>query len=275
MSILFNPYSIFAYYVFCYCRVRVHESFFMNTILLRINNIKKRYAKKEALKGVSLDIYKGEILGLLGVNGAGKTTLSSIIATLHPTTEGDIEYKGVSIYKNIAAYRYAIGFCPQKPNLNSELTLEQNLRWSGSYYGMTEKEIDARLEQLVKQFDLGAYLQQKASVLSGGYRQRFIIARALMHNPQLVILDEPTVGLDPHIRRQLWQQIRDLKQLGVTVILTTHYLDEAEQLSDRVCVLDGGLIKLIDTPDKLKADFQMKNLEDVFIALMNADAAAE
>ena len=91
-----------------------------------------------------------------------------------------------------------------------------------------------------------------------------------MHNPQLVILDEPTVGLDPHIRRQLWQQIRELKESGVTVILTTHYLDEAEQLSDRVCVLDGGLIKLIDTPDKLKADFKMNNLEDVFIELLNA-----
>lgn len=251
----------------------MHESFFMNTVLLKINNIKKRYAQKEALKGVSLDIYKGEIFGLLGVNGAGKTTLSSIIATLHPPTQGDIEFEGTSIYKDIATYRYKVGFCPQKPNLNPELTLEQNLRFAGSYYEMTEEEIDARLKQLVKQFELEQYLHQKASVLSGGYKQRFIIARALMHNPQLVILDEPTVGLDPHIRRQLWQQIKDLKQLGVTVILTTHYLDEAEQLSDRVCVLDGGLIKLIDTPDKLKADFKMNNLEDVFIALMNADVA--
>lgn len=253
----------------------MHESFFMNTVLLRINNIKKRYAQKEALKGVSLDIYKGEILGLLGVNGAGKTTLSSIIATLHPPTEGDIEYEGKSIYEDIANYRYKIGFCPQKPNLNSELTLEQNLRFAGSYYGMSDQEIDVRLAQLVKQFELEPYLLQKASVLSGGYKQRFIIARALMHNPQLVLLDEPTVGLDPHIRRQLWQQIKDLKKLGVTVILTTHYLDEAEQLSDRVCVLDKGLIKLIDTPDKLKADFKMNNLEDVFIALMDANTAAE
>src|SRR4029078_6848084 len=106
-------------------------------------------------------------------------------------------------------------------------------------------------------------------------KQRFIIARALMHNPQLVILDEPTVGLDPHIRRQLWQQIKNLKQLGVTVILTTHYLDEAEQLSDRVCVLDDGLIKLIDTPANLKAHFNMSNLEDVFIALMDANKVAE
>jgi len=225
------------------------------------------------LKGVSLDVYKGEILGLLGVNGAGKTTLSSIIATLHPPTEGDIEFEGRSIYEDVATYRYKMGFCPQRPNLNPELTLEQNLRLSGSYYGMSKEQIDTRLEQLIKQFGLQQYLHQKANVLSGGFKQRFMIARALMHNPQLVILDEPTVGLDPHIRRQLWQQIRDLKQLGVTVILTTHYLDEAEQLSDRVCVLDGGLIRLIETPDNLKADFNMKNLEDVFIALMSKDGS--
>ncbi len=244
----------------------------MNNILLRIKNIKKRYGAKEALKGISLDIYKGEILGLLGVNGAGKTTLSSIIATLHPPTEGDIECEGVSIYDDIATYRYKIGFCPQRPNLDPALTLEQNLRLSGTYYQMIEEQITQRLNFLTRELGLQEYLHQKASVLSGGYKQRFMIARALMHNPQLVILDEPTVGLDPHIRRQLWQQIKDLKELGVTVILTTHYLDEAEQLSDRVCVLDNGLIKLVDTPDKLKADFKMENLEDVFIALMdNAD----
>ena len=245
----------------------------MNSILLKIRNVKKRYGTKEALKGVSLDIYKGEILGLLGVNGAGKTTLSSIIATLHPPTEGDIEFEGTSVYKDIVAYRYKIGFCPQKPNLNNELTLEQNLRLSGSYYQLSSEEVDARLQLLVKQFNLERYLDQKAHVLSGGFKQRFMIARALMHNPHIVILDEPTVGLDPHIRRQLWQQIRDLKALGVTVILTTHYLDEAEQLSDRVCVLDDGLIKLIETPDKLKADFNMNNLEDVFIALMTEEKA--
>src|SRR4030095_3052590 len=118
----------------------------MNNVLLKIKNIKKRYGTKEALKGVSLDIYKGEILGLLGVNGAGKTTLSSIIATLHPPTEGDIEFEGRSIYEDVATYRYKMGFCPQKPNLDSELTLEQNLRLSGSYYGMTDEQITERLD---------------------------------------------------------------------------------------------------------------------------------
>ena len=243
----------------------------MTDILLKIKGIKKKYGVKEALKGVSLDIFKGEIFGLLGVNGAGKTTLSSVIATLHPATEGDIEFEGRSIYKNLPHYRLNLGFCPQRPNLNPQLTLEQNLRLSGEYYQLSPAQINERFDKLVQQFELAPYLSQKASVLSGGYKQRFMIARALMHNRKLVILDEPTVGLDPHIRRQLWNKIKDLKNDGVTVILTTHYLDEAEQLADRVCVLDQGAIKLIDTPDKLKADFQMQNLEDVFIALMQAD----
>lgn len=240
----------------------------MSTVLLKIKSVKKRYGTKEALKGVSLDIFKGEIFGLLGVNGAGKTTLSSIIATLHPATEGDIEFEGASIYKHLSSYRSKLGFCPQRPNLNLQLTLEENLRLSGQYYQLTSQQIKERLHVLVQQFELGSYLKEKASVLSGGYKQRFMIARALMHNPKLVVLDEPTVGLDPHIRRQLWSKIKELKNDGITVILTTHYLDEAEQLADRVCVLDQGAVKLIDTPDKLKADFKMNNLEDVFIALM-------
>lgn len=240
----------------------------MDAILLSIKSVTKSYGDKQALKGVSLDIYKGEIFGLLGVNGAGKTTLSSIIATLHPATSGDITFEGRSIYKDLADYRAQLGFCPQRPNLNPILTLEQNLRLSGRYYQLSQAQIEERFNRLVDQFELRPYLHQQASVLSGGYKQRFMIARALMHNPKLVILDEPTVGLDPHIRRQLWSKIKELKSQGVTIILTTHYLDEAEQLADRVCVLDQGNVKLIETPEKLKADFQMGNLEDVFIALM-------
>ncbi len=240
----------------------------MSTILLRIKNIRKNYGAKEALKNISFNIYEGEIFGLLGVNGAGKTTLSSIIATLHPPTEGDIEFQGQSIYQNITAYRFQLGFCPQQPNLNMDLSLRDNLIYAGRYYGMTDELINQRIALLAKQFELEDYLPQKASVLSGGYKQRFMIARSLIHNPKLVLLDEPTVGLDPHIRRQLWAKIRELKDHKVTVILTTHYLDEAEQLSDRVCILDRGAVRLIDTPDKLMADFKQKNLEDVFVQLM-------
>ncbi len=247
----------------------------MSIPLLSIENIKKSYGTKEktiqALKGVTLDIYKGEVLGLLGVNGAGKSTLSSIIATLHPASSGDITYNGTSIYNDLPGFRMKLGYCPQKPNLNPYLTLEQNLMFAGRFYGVPEDTIKERIAILAKRFDLQNYLQEQAAILSGGYKQRFMIARSLIHQPEFIILDEPTVGLDPHIRRNLWTMIKELKHDGITVLLTTHYLDEAEKLSDRVCILDKGLIKLIDTPDKLMADFKQKNLEDVFIELLKAN----
>ncbi len=223
----------------------------------------------KALKGVSLDVYQGEILGLLGVNGAGKTTLSSIIATLHPASSGTIERDGVSIYEDVVAYRRIIGFCPQKPNIDMMLTIEQNLWFTGRYFCMSPEKIKERVEYLLNRFGLAKYARSKASILSGGYKQRFLLARTLMHSPQLVILDEPTVGLDPHVRRDIWEVIKSLRNDNVTVLLTTHYLDEAEQLADRVCVLDKEVIRLIDTPENLKAAHQKNNLEDVFIALVN------
>lgn len=239
---------------------------------MSIKDIKKYYREKnkiiKALAGVSFDIHAGEIISLLGVNGAGKSTLSSIIATLHPPTNGDITFNGKSIYKNLVNYRLQLGFCPQTPNLDNSLTLKQNLYFAGCYYRVSESVVNDRLHKLVEQFELEKYLDYKADVLSGGYRQRFMIARCLMHNPKLVLLDEPTVGLDPHVRRQLWEKIKQLKQEGVTVILTTHYMDEAEQLSDRVCIIDKGLIKLINTPKELLRNFNKNNLEEVFLGLI-------
>lgn len=241
--------------------------------LLRVQDVTKKYVTKEktidALKGVSLDLYEGEILGLLGVNGAGKTTLSSIIATLHPPTSGDIVMNEKSIFDDVLNYRTHLGFCPQKPNFEKSLTVEENLIFAGRYFLMPEKEIKERVNLLMKQFELDQYAKSSPMILSGGYKQRLLIARALVHKPSLVILDEPTVGLDPHIRRQLWDVIRSLKNEGVSVILTTHYLDEAEQLSDRVCILDKGLIRLIDKPENLKSTYSKKSLEDVFLQLMN------
>lgn len=243
----------------------------MSSIILQTKNVTKHFGDKQALKGVSLDINQGEILGLLGPNGAGKTTISSIMAALHPPTSGDVFFKGESIYNNIAEYRKTLGYCPQKPNLNSAMTLKENLVFSGRFYGMSEAAIQKQLDHLSKLLHLHEYLDQYQNVLSGGYMQRFMIARSLMHSPELLLLDEPTVGMDPHIRRQLWDVIRDLKKTGVTIILTTHYLDEAEVLSDRVCILNQGQIQLIDTPENLKEKFKQKNLEDVFVTLMDEE----
>jgi ABC-2 type transport system ATP-binding protein len=247
-----------------------------SNILISIKDITKTFKTSnktiKALKGVSLDIYQGEILSLLGVNGAGKTTLSSIISSLNPPTSGDILYQGVSIYKDLIDYRRIIGFCPQKPNIDGMLTIEENLYFAGRYFNVPENQIKERATLLMKKFSLMQYAQSKGSILSGGYKQRFLLARTLMHQPKIVILDEPTVGLDPHIRRNLWDVIKELKKDGVTVLLTTHYLDEAEYLSDRVCILDKGIIKLIDTPENLKAIYHQDNLENVFIELIKEDA---
>lgn len=247
----------------------------MNNIFLEVKNLKKYFKSKKttvkALNDVSLNIFKGEIIGLLGVNGAGKTTLSSIITTLHPPTGGDILWNGQSIYKNINEYRKLIGFCPQKPNLIFDLSVKQNLLFAGRFFGIPEKIVQERMQKLVEKYELTKYLNSDPDDLSGGYKQRVAIARSLMHNPRLLILDEPTVGLDPHIRHHLWEEIRNLKRKGVTIILTTHYLDEAEVLSDRICILDKGKIMLIDTPANLATVYQKSRLEDIFIQLMKEE----
>ncbi len=244
----------------------------MNNVILKIHNVTKIYRDDQrevrALDGVSFDLYEGEILGLLGVNGAGKTTLSSILATLHPPTSGDILYQGSSIYNNLMDYRKILGFCPQQQNLDQFLTVKENLIFAGRYFLMPEDEIHARAQQLMEQLELTKYAQFNVNALSGGNKQRLLIARALMHKPMIVLLDEPTVGLDPDIRKKLWQQIRNLKQLGVTIILTTHYLDEAEDLSDRVCVLHKGKVKLIETVVALKQKHHQESLENIFLELM-------
>lgn len=246
-----------------------------SNILLRIVDITKYYQYgthvNKAVDGVSLDIFKGEIISLLGVNGAGKTTLSSILATLHPASSGDILLDGRSIYENLGVYRHMIGYCPQNINLDKDITVEQNLFWAGRFMGLSDNVIHERRESLIVDFHLEQYRDQGPEVLSGGYARRVLIARALMHSPRLLILDEPTVGLDPHVRRQLWEAIRLLKDQGVTIILTTHYLDEAEVLSDRVCILSKGRVRLIDTPQGMLIAYQKSRLEDVFVHLIDQE----
>jgi len=241
--------------------------------LLSLRNITKTYGSgptaRQALKGVTIDINRGEILGLLGVNGAGKTTLANIIATLNPPTTGEVFYEGTSIYEDVPEFRRSIGFCPQKPNVNPMLTIEQNLYFAGKFYGLSDEETQKRITELMKRFELTTYANNVIDQLSGGYKQRFLIARALIHKPRLILFDEPTVALDPHVRHEVWSLLKELRDSGVTIILTTHYLDEAEALSDRVCILDEGVIRLIDTPANLKSEHGKARLEDVFIKLIS------
>lgn len=247
----------------------------MKELLLELQGIEKWYGHSRVLHDVTLNLYAGEVVALLGVNGAGKTTLSSILATLRPPTKGDILYRSQSMYKDIPEFRRLIGYCPQKPNLNPLLTLRQNLVMAGTYFGMSDAQIEERMRELNNRIGINKYLDAVPSELSGGWKQRYLIARALMHSPRLLILDEPTVALDPSVRYQLWNYIKHIAGEGVCVLLTTHYIEEAEQLADRIVLLDKGEVKLIDTPENLMKQFEQKNLESVFVHLTQEAAKAE
>jgi len=248
----------------------------MTQRVLKIKDLCKSYyvrkkTFKHALVDVNVELNEGEIFALLGVNGAGKTTLSSIIATLTSPTKGDVLWQDKSVYDDLSKYRKILGFCPQYQNLDDQLTLEQNLIFQGKYYGLSKGHVVLKAAELLTKFELNEYAKSKVFVLSGGYKQRFLIARTLVHNPRLVILDEPTVGLDPQVRHQLWKHILDLKKEGITILLTTHYLDEAEKLSDRVCVIDQGKVLIIDSPNNLKNNLQKNSLEEVFLHLLKEE----
>jgi ABC-2 type transport system ATP-binding protein len=250
-----------------------------SNIFLRVINLSKTYDTKyeivKALDGVNLNINQGEVIALLGPNGAGKTTLSSILATLHPPTKGDILYKGISIYKNIIEYRKILGFCPQRPNLDPFLNVEENLIFAGRYFLLPDDVIKQRVATLMDQLYLTRYAKFNINALSGGTKQRVLIARALIHDPQIVILDEPTVGLDPDVRHQLWKIVQSLKERGMTVLLTTHYLDEAEVLADRVCILKKGKILLTEKVNDLKQKHKMEKLEQIFLQLLEEEEKNE
>jgi ABC-type multidrug transport system ATPase subunit len=236
--------------------------------LLELKSISKSYANGfEALKKVSLSFKKGEILGLLGVNGSGKTTCSTILAGLHPPTSGDILFDGKSITRDVAKYRKHVGYCPQKPNLHDLLSVFDNIYRGGLYFGLSSKESKESTEYWIDRFGLKNYQNNKPPTLSGGYQQRANLARALVHNPSFIILDEPTVGLDPGIRKKLWDIILDLKKMNKSILLTTHYLEEADVLCDRVCILDKGKVLRLQTKEELKAEHHQAGLAEIFMKL--------
>lgn len=244
----------------------------MSQSILEIKNLVKVYTKKTqtrcVLNDISFTINKGEILCILGPNGAGKTTLSSILATIHPPSSGSIFFEGKSIYDNLTRYRASLGYCPQQQNLDDELTVEENLIFAGRYFLMSPEKIKERTSALFKKFELGSHKNSSINELSEGNKQRLLLARALIHEPKIIILDEPTIGLDPEIRKLLWDRILWLKKLGITIIFTTHYLDEAEYLADRICILHHGKIILIESIKELKSRHGEAKLEEIFLRLL-------
>src|SRR6195952_1381279 len=245
----------------------------MNEPIISIKNLVKNYGSFEAVKGISFDVYEGEIFGLLGQNGAGKSTTLEIIETLREKTSGEVIVDGLNLDKDPNEIKKIIGVQLQTSGFYPGLNLIELI---DLFAGLYNQEVNAL--ELLDTVNLRDKAKSKVKELSGGQKQRFSIATTLINKPKVVFLDEPTTGLDPQARRNLWDLILDIRSKGATVIITTHYMDEAEVLCDRVAIIDSGKIIAIDTPDHLidnllatgferPKTMKAANLEDVFIQM--------
>jgi ABC-2 type transport system ATP-binding protein len=236
---------------------------------LHVEDLVKRYETGvEALRGVSLEIEPGELFGLLGPNGAGKSTLIHCTTGLAQPTGGAIHVFGHDAIGDYGAARQAVGLAPQEANLDWFLTAEETLDYHAGYFGMPRRERRERTAELLETFSLTEKRDERTRTLSGGMKRRLILARAMMHRPRLLILDEPTAGVDVELRLELWHYVQRINQEGTTILLTTHYLEEAEQLCDRIAFIADGQIVGEGTSADLAAGYGVANLEDAYLALV-------
>lgn len=249
----------------------------MHNIIISVKDLKKNYGNFSAVKGISFDVLEGEIFGLLGPNGAGKSTTLEIIETLRDKTGGKVMVDNFDLDNDPDKIKKIIGVQLQASGFYPGLNLTELIKLFGGLYNQPVKP-----HQLLQLVNLEDKAKNKYKELSGGQKQRFSIATTLINQPKIIFLDEPTTGLDPQARRNLWDLIKDIRNKGTTVIITTHYMDEAEQLCDRVAIMDEGKIIALDTPDKLIDELvatgferpkvtKSANLEDVFIHLTGKD----
>jgi ABC-2 type transport system ATP-binding protein len=220
--------------------------------VIEVAGLVKHYGEVTALDGVSFSVYEGEIFGLLGPNGAGKTTLMEILCGLRRFDKGKVSVFGFDLAKDAYKIRSIIGFCPQETLLYDLLSVRENFAFVASLYSLDSKKFKERLEFSEKFLGIGEFLNRKAQKLSGGMKRRANLAASIIHDPPIVILDEPTVGFDPNVKRDFWELIKNLKQYGKTMLLSTHDMYEADELCDRVAIIDKGKIVAIDTPQALK-----------------------
>lgn len=241
--------------------------------IVEVKDLTKYYDDKKAVDGISFSIKKGEIFGILGPNGAGKTTTLEMMETLRPIDSGTVKIDGIDVSKNPRAVKYIIGVQPQSPAFQDKTKLTEIIELFAAAYG---EKVDPL--KFLSDVDLAEKADNFFEDLSGGQKQRLSITTALVHGPKVFFLDEPTTGLDPQARRHLWELIEKVRDRGISVVMTTHYMDEAEKLCDRIAIMDSGKILTIDTPENLvkqllkrgfkkKRQVEQANLEDVFIDL--------
>lgn len=253
----------------------------MSEVIIQVKDLVKKYDDLEAVKGISFDVNKGEIFGLLGPNGAGKTTTLEIMETLREKTSGEVIIDGLSIDKDQNEIKRIIGVQLQSAGFYPNLYLYELIELFAGLYN-----VEVNPDEMLKLVDLTEKKKSKFKELSGGQKQRFSICTTLINEPKIIFLDEPTTGLDPQARRNLWELIKQIKSKGTTIMLTTHYMDEAEVLCDRVGIIDNGQIVIIDTPDNLIDDLiktgferpkllKLATLEDVFLNLTGKELRDE
>lgn len=236
-------------------------------IAIRVQNLTKKFEDIVAIDGLSLEIKRGELFSLLGPNGAGKTTLINIIVGLLAPTSGSVCVSGYNILKEVGSVKQLIGLCPQETAIFPYLTGKENLEFFGNLYTVPKKKLKENVENLIENLFLTDHANRKTEKYSGGLMRRVSLASALVHDPEIAFLDEPTVAMDPQSRRAVWDFIRGLKAQKKTIVLTTHYMEEAEELSDRVGIIDYGKLIELGTPAELKEKHKAKNLEEVFLKL--------
>jgi lipooligosaccharide transport system ATP-binding protein len=232
-------------------------------VLVRAKGLTKRFGEFVAVDGIELEIRRGEAFGFLGPNGAGKSSTMRMIGCVSPLSEGELTVFGLDPAVDGPQIRARLGVVPQQDSLDNELTVRENLVTYGRYFGLSRAEVSSRATELLKFAQLTDRADSQVEPLSGGMKRRLTIARALVNAPQILLLDEPTTGLDPQARHVLWDRLFRLKRQGVTLILTTHYMDEAEQLCDRLVVMDGGAIVAEGSPRSLIAEHSTREVVEV------------
>ena len=239
---------------------------------LKVEKLKKTYSNGlVALDAVSLEVSAGRFFGLLGPNGAGKTTLINSVVSLARPDSGTVEVFGRDAHREFREARRMIGVSPQEINLDKFLTVEEVLLYHAGYYGVEKNKARERAEDLLQRFELVGKRKQRVNTLSGGMKRRVLFARALIHDPKVLFLDEPTAGVDVELRYKLWGYIRELNHGGLTILLTTHYLEEAEALCEEVALINGGRIAAQGTSAELKERYGAASIEEVYLKVVGRD----
>lgn len=238
----------------------------MKEVVIKTDKLTKRFGDFIATNEISFEVFKGEIFGFLGANGAGKTTAMKMLCGLHTPSSGTASVAGFDVYKQTEDIKKNIGYMSQKFSLYEDLTVEENIEFFGGIYGLTSKHLKEKTETLIEQLGMRSEAKKLVGSLPLGWKQKLSFSVAILHDPKIVFLDEPTGGVDPVTRRQFWDLIYDAADRGITVFITTHYMDEAEYCN-RISMMVDGYIKALDTPANLKSRLQAVSMDEVFFEL--------